>query len=132
MPMKHCALLLAFISLTGCSSPVAPQSHAEIADVSLIRLLASPDRYEGKLVRVSGFVRLQFEGNAIYLHQEDFQHHLTSNGLWLGDVKCVGRGGKDVKSGYAIVEGKFTATSRGHMNLWSGELSDVQRCVELP
>src|SRR6188472_601053 len=50
---------------------------------SIVSLLATPERYAGKTVRVHGFVRLEFEGDAIYLHKEDFDQRLTSNAIWL-------------------------------------------------
>jgi hypothetical protein len=37
--------------------------------VSILTLLAAPDRYAGKNVRLMGFVNLEFEGDAIYLHR---------------------------------------------------------------
>jgi len=42
-------------------------------DVSLIQLIANPQAYDGKTVRITGFLHLEFEGNAIYLHNEDFR-----------------------------------------------------------
>jgi len=123
------ALLLGLSAFLACSlSQAAEQSQIE--SVSLIRLIANPDQYEGKFVRVTGFVRLEFEGNAIYLHREDFEKQIPANGLWLNAGKCAGRGGKDFTEGYAIVEGRYTSKRHGHMGLWSGEIDDVQRCEQ--
>ena len=60
-----------------------PSVAAEPLDVSLVQLIANPKDYHGKIVRAIGFVRLEFEGNAIYLHQEDYKHGITKNGLWI-------------------------------------------------
>ncbi len=46
------------------------EEHTErnvIRHVSVIRLIASPEEYDGKLVNVVGFLKVEFEGNAIYL-----------------------------------------------------------------
>src|SRR4051794_20900429 len=59
------------------SSPQQPLS------VSLLQLIATPDAFDGKYVRVHGFVRIEHEGTAIYLHREDAELMLTKNGLWL-------------------------------------------------
>lgn len=92
--------------------------------VSLLTLIANPTQYEGKVVRVIGFVQLEFEGNAIFLHEEDFRRAITENGLWL-DVPAGFRG---YESGsYAIVEGVFTSKAHGHMGLFSGEIQHVTR-----
>jgi hypothetical protein len=43
------------------------QSQTEPLHVSLIQLIANPEKYDGKQVAVVGFLRLEFEGNALYL-----------------------------------------------------------------
>lgn len=60
-----------------------PGPDDTVQDVSLIQLIAQPEKFEGKRVRFIGFLRIEFEGNAIYLHREDFDHGITKNGLWL-------------------------------------------------
>ncbi len=37
----------------------------------------------GIKVRVIGFVRIDFEGNAVYLHEEDDKYAISDNALWL-------------------------------------------------
>jgi hypothetical protein len=39
--------------------------------------------FDGKLVRVIGFLRLEFEGNVLYLHREDYIHSILGNGVWV-------------------------------------------------
>ncbi|MBF9140172.1 hypothetical protein [Hymenobacter properus] len=51
-------------------------------DVSLVKLIANPEKYDGKTIQVIGFLNLEFEGDAIYLHKEDFDQGLTRNGFW--------------------------------------------------
>ena len=40
-------------------------------DVSMVQLLATPEKYDGKLVRVIGVGNLEFEGNYLSLNKED-------------------------------------------------------------
>lgn len=58
-------------------------NSVEPESISIIQLIANGEKYENKLVRIIGFVRFEFEGNAVYLTQEDYEHDLTSNGLWI-------------------------------------------------
>ena len=51
--------------------------------VSIISLLGDPKRYAGYRVTVTGYVRIEFEGNAVYFHKEDFDNMLMKNALWL-------------------------------------------------
>src|SRR5262245_8395367 len=105
------------------SSPRQPLS------VSLLQLIATPDAFEGKYVRVHGFVRIEHEGTAIYLHREDSEHMLTKNGLWLAASDGVAEGSKEaqVQDRYALIEGRFTAKTQGHLGLWSGSIEDITR-----
>ncbi len=100
------------------------KANQNAISVSLMTLIANPERYVGKMVRVIGFVQLEFEGNAIYLHEEDFRRAITDNALWLD----VPQGFHGYEAGsYAIVEGTFTTKSHGHMGMFSGEIANVTR-----
>ena len=119
-------LLVAAPSMRAAKKPNLLTANKDAVEVSIIALIASPEKYEGKLVRVIGFVHLRFEANAVYFHDEDFQRAIAKNALWLdipnGTPDPVFSTGQ-----YAIVEGVFTARKQGHMNDYSGELSNVTR-----
>lgn len=96
-------------------------------DVSLISLIARPSEFDGKLVRVIGFARLEFEGNAIYLHREDYLQGITRNGLWLDVRSASKKSATRVSDGYVIVEGVFSMKDQGHLGLWSGSIQKITR-----
>ncbi|MFG6430443.1 hypothetical protein [Roseateles sp. LYH14W] len=106
----------------------ATAASAQPVDVSLISLIATPREFDGKQVRVViGFARLEFEGNAIYLHREDYLQGITKNGLWL-DVEGVRKkSAASANNRYVIVEGVFSMTDKGHLGLWSGSIQKVTR-----
>ena len=110
-------------------------SHAQEREqsqrVSLIQLIGNPDRYEGKLVRIDGFVHIDFEDNAVWLHKEDFDNYIHSNSVWIDVNSCVDWEGKPM-SGYASVSGRFSSQRHGHMGLWPGVISQVGECFPLP
>ena len=95
--------------------------------VSIIRLIANPYDYHGKKVRVDGVGNLQFEGNGLYLSENDYIYNLRKNSLWieLGEnatplelaERCNGR--------YVVVEGTFDMENTGHMGLRSGSIVDI-------
>ena len=51
--------------------------------VSMIELIANPEKFDGKRVFVNGFVHFEFEGNGLYFHEEDYHNDLRQNGLTL-------------------------------------------------
>ncbi len=101
---------------------------AEPLDVSLIQLIANPNTYDQKIVRVIGFVRLEFEGNAIYLHQDDYKHGISKNGLWLNATDDMRKKTADFDQKYLLLEGTFNAKKMGHMGLFSGSIQQITRC----
>lgn len=123
--MKICIqlLLLSFLCLF-CKPLVA----AEPVEVSLVELIANPKDYDGKMVRVIGFVRLEFEGNSIYLHQDDYKHDITKNGLWIDATDDMRKRQARFDQKYVLIEGTFDAKMKGHMGLWSGSIVKITRC----
>jgi hypothetical protein len=110
------------------AAPVQPLS------VSIIQLIAQPEKYDGKQVRIFGYVHFEHEGSAIYLHREDFEHGLRKNGLWLQGPESATPGSPEaaIQNHYALIEGKFVARNHGHLGLWSGAIEDVTRIIPWP
>ena len=115
-------IVLAVFSLLGCSTSSVV---ADPADVTMVQLIASPEKYEGKHVRVIGFLHLEFESEVLYLHKEDFDHAIVGNGVWVD----LGQEQQKLSDHYVLLEGVFTAKERGHMGMWSGKLKDINRSM---
>jgi hypothetical protein len=96
---------------------------------SMIDIIANPNLFDGKRIRTFGYIHFEFEGNGIYLHQEDYARSLYVNGLWVNLAKNTSRA--DCQDRYVLVEGTFRARDRGHMGLWSGAINDITRCMAL-
>lgn len=96
-------------------------------DVSMIQLIADPKRFDGQTIRVIGFLRLEFEGNAVYLHREDFERLILQNGVWIELTESQQKSSAKLNNGYVIVEGTFSSSQRGHLGTWSGSLQRVSR-----
>ena len=101
---------------------------ANVKEVSLLQLIATPAQYDGKRVRFVGFLRIEFEGNAIYLHREDFEYGISRNALWVDIPRAMTKQEKDsVNMHYVICAGVFRAGEHGHMGMFSGEVENVGR-----
>lgn len=99
---------------------------------SFTDLLANSERYDGKVVRIIGYVRLdkvryEESGDSVYLSKEAADHDLAKEGFWL-DLSGTRFGPEEKKpEGYVIIEGEFSAQNRGHKGLWSGSLNKISR-----
>ena len=123
--MKFAPTFLLLLFLGWFAQPLVA---AETLDVSLVQLIANPKDYDGKVVRMIGYVRLEFEGNAIYLHQDDYKHGITKNGLWIDVTDDMRKRQADIDQKYVLLEGTFNARDRGHMGLWTGSVQKITRC----
>jgi len=97
----------------------------------MIQLISTPERYHGKLVRLIAFLRVEFEGNGLYLHQEDYEKHISRNGIWVEVPAQSVANAKELNLGYVIAVGTFDAQKKGHMGLWSGSLNQVIRLQKM-
>lgn len=98
--------------------------------VSLVRLLASPETFDGVLVGAQGFVSFDFEGTALYLSETDYLNGLMENALWLA-VDDEHRAAMNDHQ-YCLAVGRFDAAHRGHMGVFTGTLivEDIRGCRE--
>jgi hypothetical protein len=105
-----------------------PGYDATVQDVSVLQLIANPQPYDGKRVRFIGFLRLEFEGDAIYLHREDYEHQISRNALWINVPHDMTKQEQQaVNMHYVICSGVFEASKHGHMGMFTGEITDVTR-----
>jgi hypothetical protein len=98
--------------------------------LSMVQLLANPQKYDGKHIRVVGYIHFEAEDTAIYLHKEDAEHHLLKNGVWVSLAK--GASFAACQDSYAAIDGLYEASNTGRMRLWSGAVKHVTSCQKLP
>jgi len=111
------------IHLTDGATESLSAGLQEYLPVSIVNLLAAPDRYDGRAVAVSGFVSLKFEDEALYLHREDWQRGLTRNAVWLSMNSNLRSTAKKFDRRYATVKGVFSSVQSGHGGLFGGTVT---------
>ncbi len=109
-------------------------------DVSIIQLIANPEKYHDRFVRVEGYLHNKFEDSGLYLSKEDADHLVGRNSLWItyDDKQRINLLGlkKNPSLSYfdckmVLLEGTFNKDSNGHRGMFAGELSHVSRVLEL-
>ena len=93
--------------------------------ISLITLIQSPDKFEGKAIRVVGLCTLGFEGKAIWASGEALDKAITKDAIWL-EVPLTDKLRTEHQK-VMIVEGVFTAQRKGHLGLYSGTIEQISR-----
>jgi hypothetical protein len=106
---------------------VAPSNAQQPIDVTLIQLIATPEKFDGKLIRVIGFLRLEFEGNVLYLHRKDYENALLGNGIWVDVTPAMMKRTATLNTSYVLLEGVFSSGDQGHIGMWSSALKQARR-----
>jgi hypothetical protein len=96
---------------------------------TLLQLLANPDKFDGMQVSVIGFLHLQFEGDTLWLHKEDFEQAIVGNMVSVVVTKDIEKKRKELNDRYVIIVATFDAKDKGHMSLCSGTLKDIKNCA---
>lgn len=114
-------LILIPINLLSQNDSVVIREFAQSESVSIISLIANPEKYYDKRVRLKGYFINDFEGTAIYLGREDYDNGLYKNAIFLildnSDYKYFHKE-------YITIDGIFIKEN-GHMGLFGGILKDI-------
>lgn len=116
-------LLIAMTQIGAAPAPVVAPREQPVA-VPLVALLANPDRFDGELVTVEGFLNLEYEGDALYLSQSDFDAMLFRNAVWVDGPKFEEPRARRILSGrHVALTGRFDADMHGHFGMFAGGLA---------
>jgi hypothetical protein len=124
-----CILLI--ISIVHCEA--AEQKRKEISyNVSIIRLIASPEKYDGKRVTVRGFLKLEFEGDALYLHREDYERSLVTNSVGIILSKSQIKAFRKYDRQYVVLSGVFSRCDETQfVCVFSGDIDEINDHIAL-
>jgi hypothetical protein len=111
---------------------VSEAGEGSRVECSVINLVATPERYSGRVVLVVGYYSRGEEKSMLFLSQKDEEHSLFRNGIWveLGDASIDLAGVDRLNEKYVLVEGTFDASIVGHWGLTTGGIRSVTRMEE--
>jgi len=117
----------AVITLSGCNSwsPLSATEPEKVEFCSMINLIATPEKYDGKRIRTQGFAQIGLKSGAIYLSSEDEKHQVGINGIQLvleGPVRSEHlKERTDLK--WVLVEGVYHRKEEGLF--WAGYINEI-------
>jgi len=123
--------IVAALSVAAFSFITRGRAVEMAENVSMIQLIATPEKFDGKFARVIGFLNLEFEGDALYLHREDLVQGLD-NCVWVHRTDVMERDQKKLNRHYVVIEGIFDAQDHGHMGMFGGAIKDITRIENWP
>jgi len=98
----------------------------------MVALVANPQRYEGKIIRTVGFLCVEFEGNALYVHDADYRHGLSKNSMALRLSDSQSKQFKSLSLRYVIIEATVYANGLESTAEWAGALGNITRLEVWP
>ncbi|EAO2685157.1 hypothetical protein E2X65_08450 [Salmonella enterica] len=103
--------------------------------ISMIALLANPEKYHLQKIQVMGVSNIEFEGNALFLDKASWENNIDSNSLWL-DIdrnSTINRNSALALNGqYILIEGVFDMDETGHFGAWRGGITHITRYERVP
>ena len=105
------------------------------APVSLIELIASPDKFHGRWIAVGGFLALGHEHFALYLTRDHREYLSLRDAVWLDFDEGFIRKDEWPKfdNKYVYIIGVFDKGRHGHLGGFAGTVRDVRnlRLIEV-
>lgn len=114
-------------------------ANPEPTRVSLLKLIATPEKYSGKLVAVEGYLHVKFEDSVLYLTKDHADRLMGKEGLWVNYSDEISflptsennLGYFDAKWVTLIGVFEFSGEqNHGHLSTNSGTLNKVSRVME--
>lgn len=137
-----CSLLFCLLLEISCASHTKritrdgrfnTDCQENICDVSMIQLIATPEKFHNKKVRVIGVVAIRYEDTALYLDSVSYERHLYHNAIWMPlPGKEYLEKLEHISGIYVFAEGIFDANLLGHFGAYSGTLRSISRVDPRP
>jgi len=100
----------------------------KIISTSIIKLISNPEEFHNKRIRIIGFLKMEFEGNSIYLHREDYESRNYQNAFWISLTDDLKKEiiADECNETFVSLVGTFKMDEHGHRGLWPGEIIDIE------
>jgi hypothetical protein len=119
-------LVMSVMASASLAETVAAPAGAPV--VSVVQLIATPEKFDGKLISVIGFLRLEHDGYLIYLGKEDYDNVVLANALWVDATEEMGKNREKLELKYVKIIGTFRAGHEKRNLFSSGGITDIKSC----
>jgi YD repeat-containing protein len=129
--VKRFLVLLFMVGLLSTAPTVSQTVSAVPPVVSVIQLIASPEKFDGKLISVAGYLRLENEAYLLYLHKEDYDNVILENALWVDPTGEMLTNREKLEFNFVTIVGTFHTGNYHKNNFSTGGLTDIKKCTFL-
>ena len=120
--------MLTFLIMNYSSALSKEGEKGETLCVSIMNLIATPEKYYGRTVTISGFALLTDDDTrGVYLSKEDAKHLIFNNAVYLNDLKGKNPIKKPKKGQrYILVSGTFEKYDMQNNRSFAGKLTNIR------
>lgn len=126
--VRSLCLLAVFMLFPVGSARLSHASSDSPAPINagMVALVADPQKYEGKFIRTIGFMCLEYEGDALYLHEEDYRYGIYKNAFALRLSQAQRKQFKSLSLKHVIIEGTLFANGPERWD-YAGAIGNITR-----
>ena len=125
---RYLLVALVMLSLACVCSSETTTAPTSPPVVSVVQLIATPEKFDGKLISVIGFLRLEHEGYLLYLGKEDYDNVVLANALWVDATEEMGKNREKLELKYVKIVGTFRAGHENRNLFSAGGITDIRNC----
>jgi hypothetical protein len=119
--------LTLFASAVLPVSIVGQTTHSQLPEhVSMFQLIATPERFDGKLISVVGFLTLGREADDVFPYELDVIHLLTSNAVAVERTKEMEKNEASLNRKYVHLIGIFRKADKEQLGV--GLITKITTC----
>jgi hypothetical protein len=127
-PIVVALLLITASALPCCNATTQSNPDNDQSYVSLVQLISTPERFNGKRIVVTGFLQLGSEQNLLYLHEQDSAHGILENAVLVNTNGQVRKGKEQLNMKYVRIVGFFRTADRQRSPFNSGTIGNIESC----
>lgn len=97
--------------------------------VTLKKLSKNPEKYHGKVVSVTGFIIMKYEGTAVFKNEKEYlnRKNKKNSKYWLMiSTKDLYKLEEECTHKYATITGQFNSTFKGHFEMYNGSIWNIR------
>lgn len=126
--MRSCALLLVCSALLGASPPASPPAER----ITFEPILADPAAYDGRRVRIQGFLKLGYGDHSLWATDTDFENLDYERAAWLNTELGSLEDEHPLYGRQVFLSGVVNAADRGAYELYRLSLNEISDIVIHP
>lgn len=117
-------IFVAFAPSVRPGDKVMPVNGIEY--LSLIRLIANPEQFNGKAVSTIGFLQMGSETDLLFVGGQDSLNDIDDNAVWIKIDPSVRKAHESLDQEYVLITGHFSSKNAGTISAGIADVTRIQ------